>query len=61
MTKLLKAYLNRPTSKNAIKLLVYSHQHPMARVMLTQFDNELLNDAIRHAIGLNPLAGERRA
>jgi hypothetical protein len=60
MTKLLKAYLNNPTLNNATKLLVYSHQHPMARVALTQFNNELLNDAIRHAIGLKPSAGERR-
>jgi hypothetical protein len=61
MTKLLKAYLNQPTLKNALKLRAYSLKHPMACVLLTQFDNELLTDAVRHAEGLDPLASERRA
>ena len=46
MTKLLQAYLNKPTLKNAEKIRAYSLRHPMALCMMTQFDTELFNDAL---------------
>lgn len=61
MTKLLKAYLNQPTLKNALKLRAYALKHPFALCLLPQFDSDLLTDALRHAAGQDPLAGERRA
>jgi len=48
MTNLLKAYLNKPTLKNALKIRAYSLRHPMALCMMTQFDTEMFNDALRH-------------
>jgi hypothetical protein len=60
MTKLLKAYLNNPTLENAQKIKAYSRKHPFASTTLTQYDTELLNDALRHAIGLSSYPSERR-
>ncbi len=49
MTKLLNAFREARTLKNAQKLRAYERAHPMAACMLTQEESSLLSAAIQQA------------
>lgn len=49
MTKLLAAYRANPTFANARKVRAYERSHPMALVLLTREDADLVADAIHHS------------
>jgi hypothetical protein len=46
MTKLIAAYLAKPTLKNAIKLQMYSKMHPMSVCTLGAEENAVLQAAL---------------
>jgi hypothetical protein len=49
MINLINDYMMQPTLKNAQRLRTYERKHPMARVMLTVEEGNILADAIHHA------------
>ena len=59
MTKILTAYFNKPTLANAQKVVAYMSKHPMAACMLTQYDNQMLQDAIAHINGIKNYPTQR--
>lgn len=57
MTKLIAAYRNDPSIKNARKLERYERAHPMAVCLLSKEDSELLNEALNACDTADELRG----